>query len=61
MLMSDTETAGGRMNYCKWWGKTLVYVEEDAQEVCLHEGHVCTSCPYLVAIGVDPEEGEDNA
>lgn len=55
MLMSDTETAGGRMIYCKWWDKALVYVEEDAQELCLKEGRACTSCSYL---GEEDKDGE---
>lgn len=33
--------------WCKWWDKPLEDVEEDAQEVCEHEGRVCTSCPYF--------------
>lgn len=35
------------MLYCKWWEKPLEDVEEDAQEVCLHEGRACTNCSYI--------------
>lgn len=41
--------------YCKWWDKSLEEVEEDAREVCLHEGRTCTSCPYLEEVGGDEE------
>lgn len=33
--------------WCKWWDKPLEDVEEDAQEVCEHEGRACTLCPYF--------------
>lgn len=26
-------------------------IEEDAKEVCLHEGRTCTCCPYFREIG----------
>ncbi len=39
------------MMYCKWWDMPLKDVEEDAQEVCLHEGRTCTCCSHLGELG----------